>query len=174
MTSKASIATRTKDSRLCGADLYVARLGPSRKQEIVKVDFENTSVSEDAVTDSQSSPRSSSLSGSLHEELSCCCFRSASPIVANISKDPKAPPEIRSSRPCYRCITYIHSVGIKRVFWTNDAGGWDNAKVRDLVDGFEGRASGGKTRQEQISNMGAFVTKHEVLMMLRSSGGIRG
>lgn len=47
-------------------------------------------------------------------------------------------------------------------------GGWDSAKVRDLVDGFEGCGEGGS------GDMGAFVTKHEVLMMLRGMGGVQG
>jgi hypothetical protein len=47
--------------------------------------------------------------------------------------------------------------GIRRVFWTNDEGQWEGAKVRDLVDALElGTMTG-------TSSM--FVTKHEVLML---------
>ena len=47
--------------------------------------------------------------------------------------------------------------GIRRVFWTNDEGQWEGAKVRDLVDALElGTTTG-------TSSM--FVTKHEVLML---------
>jgi hypothetical protein len=62
----------------------------------------------------------------------------------------------------------MHSVGIKRVFWTNDDGAWEGAKVRDLVDAQESSidnvASGGP-----MGN-GVFVTKHEVLMLRRMMG----
>jgi len=75
----------------------------------------------------------------------------------------------------------MHSVGIKRVFWTNSKGEWDGGKVRDLVDalelsgsspdpsdgdgcGINGGASGGATGN------GVFVTKHEVLMLRRLMG----
>jgi hypothetical protein len=64
----------------------------------------------------------------------------------------------------------MHSVGIKRVFWTNADGTWEGAKVRDLVDAMEGSVGGGgggicngvETGQEE---RGVFVTKHEILRM---------
>jgi hypothetical protein len=61
----------------------------------------------------------------------------------------------------------MHSVGIRRVFWTTDDGEWEGAKVRDLadnLDGNDGDAAG--------SGCGMFVTKHEVLMMRRLMGGV--
>ena len=168
VSSKASLAARTKDPRLCGADLYVARLGPANKPATRTNDINVPTVS--TTSPQFTPPPRSSSPGSLHEELSCCSI--SSPAQSTHSEtspeDKESPPEIRSSRPCYRCITYIHAVGIKRVFWTNDAGGWDSAKVRDLVDGFEGCGEGGS------ADMGAFVTKHEVLMMLRGMGGVQG
>jgi len=69
----------------------------------------------------------------------------------------------------------MHSVGIKRVFWTNDAGEWEGGKVRDLVSALnssmESVANGGDTggRGGPMGN-GVFVTKHEVLMMRRLMG----
>ena len=76
-----------------------------------------------------------------------------------------SPREVAASRPCYRCVAYMHSVGIRRVFWTNENGVWENAKVRDLVDALDSAAdcndSGGPTGN------GLFVTKHEVLMLRR-------
>jgi len=73
--------------------------------------------------------------------------------------------EVAASRPCYRCVAYMHSVGIRRVFWTNEDGTWENAKVRDLVDALDSGTncndSGGPT------GTGLFVTKHEVLMLRR-------
>ena len=71
----------------------------------------------------------------------------------------------------------MHSVGIKRVFWTNDAGEWEGGKVRDLVDALdrsmEGVADGGGGGTGggggPLGN-GVFVTKHEVLMLRRLMG----
>jgi hypothetical protein len=80
-------------------------------------------------------------------------------------------PEVRASRPCYRCVSAMHAVGIKRVFWTNADGEWEGAKVRDLVEalekGIEGDGDGPGTGQEI---KGVFVTKHEVLMLKRVMG----
>jgi hypothetical protein len=58
------------------------------------------------------------------------------------------------------------SAGIKRVFWTNDKGDWEGAKVRDLVDALDNMGS------QQPGGISAtlssvFVTKHEVLMLRR-------
>jgi hypothetical protein len=62
----------------------------------------------------------------------------------------------------------MHSVGIKRVFWTNGEGKWEGAKVRDLVDMLEGSGSG--SEGDAVSGLGVFVTKHEVLMLRRLLG----
>lgn len=61
----------------------------------------------------------------------------------------------------------MHSVGIKRVFWTTESGNWEGAKVRDLVDALEGSAS--ESSGGPVGN-GVFVTKHEVLMLRRVMG----
>lgn len=63
----------------------------------------------------------------------------------------------------------MHAVGIKRVFWTNAVGGWDGAKVRDLVDALEatGDSSDDCRDHKDEKGLGVFVTKHEVLMMRR-------
>lgn len=63
----------------------------------------------------------------------------------------------------------MHSVGIKRVFWTNHDGQWEGAKVRDLVEALESGVAeddgdGVGTGQ---GSKGVFVTKHEVLMLKR-------
>jgi hypothetical protein len=76
-------------------------------------------------------------------------------------------PEIRASRPCYRCVTAMHAVGIKRVFWTSAAGAWEGAKVRELVEALEG--GGGVEGVEGAGQKGVFVTKHEVLLMQRGA-----
>lgn len=70
---------------------------------------------------------------------------------------------VAESRPCYRCISYMHSVGIKRVFWTSSEGRWEGAKVRDLVDHLEGTA----TTSGDPLGLPVFVTKHEVLLLRR-------
>ena len=65
----------------------------------------------------------------------------------------------------------MHSVGIKRVFWTNDAGEWEGGKVRDLVNALDNSMDGvaGEGKGGPIGN-GVFVTKHEVLMLKRKMG----
>lgn len=69
-----------------------------------------------------------------------------------------------NSRPCYRCINYMRSVGIKRVFWTNKEGRWEGAKVRDLVLVLNGCGVSGSYQEE------VFVTKHGILMRTRLIG----
>ena len=61
----------------------------------------------------------------------------------------------------------MHSVGIKRVFWTNDAGEWEGGKVRDLVDALETSMERVGDGQGGPVGNGVFVTKHEVLMLKR-------
>lgn len=74
----------------------------------------------------------------------------------------------------------MHSVGIRRVFWTNGNGGWDGAKVRDLVDALDRSMSpagdGDEAGERGEGGMGGpvgnglFITKHEVLMLRRMMG----
>ena len=64
----------------------------------------------------------------------------------------------------------MHSVGIKRVFWTNDAGNWDGGKVRDLVDALDGSMEAVAEGKSGPLDKGVFVTKHEVLMLKRIMG----
>ena len=143
-----------KDNRLNGADLYVARLGSIH-------DSPPPALS----PPSQVTPfRHPPATGSLHDEVKS---RSHTP-------NPSSHPEIsywrptRASRPCYRCITHMYSVGIKRVFWTNVDGGWDGAKVRDLMDALDGGSDGDECGGHgSEKDLGVFVTKHEVLMMKR-------
>ncbi|OTA70722.1 hypothetical protein K449DRAFT_442413 [Hypoxylon sp. EC38] len=73
---------------------------------------------------------------------------------------------ILESRPCYRCVLYMHSAGIRRVHWTNRDGQWENAKVRNLFDQVsETNVCGG----HNVNNSGVFITKHEILMLRRLS-----
>lgn len=66
----------------------------------------------------------------------------------------------------------MHQVGIRRVFWTNDASEWEGGKVADLISamdaGMEDAASGGAGGGP--TGNGVFVTKHEVLMLRRLMG----
>lgn len=61
------------------------------------------------------------------------------------------------------------SVGIQRAFWTTDAGTWESAKVRDLVDTLDNLTLDDAT-DAATTLSSVFVTKHEVLMLRRTMG----
>ena len=168
---KTKVADRIVDSRLKGADLYVARLAWRHGQHARFGIHDKPQRGEDAYSASSLSSSPSDLSikvsrpsptGSLYDELSCCSrsMSLADPEPVRRSNEIEC---ATSSRPCYRCVSYMQWAGIRRVFWTNDEGQWEGAKVRDLVDALElGTTTG-------TSSM--FVTKHEVLMLRRQTGG---
>ncbi|KAK5010943.1 hypothetical protein LTR16_005199 [Cryomyces antarcticus] len=179
--STCSVRERMKHPLLHGADLYVARLGRQKYQQRPSAPFaplsnltENTeSISLDSSSDDDLASSTSSLmsksspTGSLHDELSCSkpsAVRTADPPTSALL-DKRA---VAASRPCYRCISYMYSVGIKRVFWTNENGDWEGGKVRDLANALGGDelddVAGGP------AGNGVFVTKHEVLMLRRRMG----
>ena len=115
------------------------------------------------ITDSDVRP-----TGSLHDELICKTVA-----VPAFVPRPDRDTSVRSavdSRPCYRCVCYMHSVGVKRVFWTNGEGEWEGAKVRDLVDMLEGGRDDSSCEGSGVTGLGVFVTKHEVLMLRRLLG----
>lgn len=188
-----------KHPRLNGADLYVARLGWRKDAANTKRGKESKSgraastcgavslpPSEDGLSSqapenadtSALSTASATLGGpverSLHDEL-----RNPHPRPRTIPQPAAANAErfdcgaVHASRPCYRCVAYMHSVGIRRVFWTNEEGEWEGGKVRDLVDALEGSGASavGDEDGEGLggpTGNGVFVTKHEVLnLMLR-------
>lgn len=173
---------RQMDPRLAGADLYVARLGWCRGPATTKsAAFKRTEPTVSTVDDPPAGPSSdeglprgltSSSPGSLHDEL---FNREPSPGPSDHAAVAQSLDlsTVRASRPCYRCVSYMHSVGIKRVFWTNDAGAWEGGKVRDLVDAMdnsmENVAKGNAVVGGPMGN-GIFVTKHEVLMLKRAMG----
>lgn len=187
--SNLTVSDRTKHSRLKGADLCVARLGwcrdpatkPKRSKTTVhqsndhdlsgSIDHPSLSNIEHILTPTSSSPSiASNSSGSLHDEL---INRELSPSTSKpqLSADNTLDiSTVRTSRPCYRCISYMHSVGIKRVFWTNDAGEWEGGKVRDLVDALDNSMESVKDGKGGLIGNGVFVTKHEVLMLRRLMG----
>ncbi|KAH6719017.1 hypothetical protein BKA61DRAFT_669353 [Leptodontidium sp. MPI-SDFR-AT-0119] len=168
-SSKPNPAARTKDLRLKGSDLYVARLGTSNKT-LTKPKFKQTEPP--GLLPPPVEPKSPPAC--LHDELSSRS-RSASPSVPKVEPESSPQPEIRASRPCYRCVSAMHAVGIKRVFWTTQDGEWEMAKVRDLVDALEiGIEGDGNGDRDELgtgqASKGVFITKHEILMLKRAMG----
>jgi len=195
-SERRSVKDRQKHPRLVGADLYVARLGWCRdrnKRSLAPgqsarccgtslnsagslLDRTTPPILQRNVSDTDASPPS--RPASLHDELNNPLPRpSSSTPPSNTQFDHSA---IHASRPCYRCVTYMHSVGIRRVFWTNELGEWEGGKVRDLVDALDGAmagdAGGGEGGVDGTGGAGGplgnglFVTKHEVLMLRRMMG----
>lgn len=176
LTKSHQVAARTKDSRLKGADLYVARLGKTGRANLYDCGCrrDGSTVTDEAKTIEESNEPSSigpgpsidtkPLTGSLHDELR----------FPSLSKEerlaPKAVPSGQQvtatySRPCYRCVSYMHSAGIKRVFWTNNKGGWEGGKVRELVDALEGPMSPDGDGSTAAGAGSVYVTKSEVLLL---------
>ncbi|KAL8811435.1 MAG: hypothetical protein Q9223_007533 [Gallowayella weberi] len=175
VTKSHQVAERMKDPRLNGADLYVARLGKKGhvnhydcgcrydKHTAKSPGTEVVDSTEPSPRDSTSSPQAKLPMGSLHEELR---FPSSTEKDRPISESGSKSELLTAthSRPCYRCISYMHSAGIKRVFWTNNKGEWEGGKVRDLVDSLEAPLlpSGDGT----MGGAGSiYVTKSEVMML---------
>ena len=161
--TKHSVTARTKDLRLKGSDLYVARLGSCQVTT-----SGSTKIRCRASSTAPISPRPSTTS-SLHDELSPMSHTTTPPRNVADGSDSNATPAFKVSRPCYRCVTAMHSVGIKRVFWTSHDGKWEGAKVRDLIDALEagGVCDGKDDIETGQQSKGIFVTKHEVLMLKR-------
>ena len=167
-----------KNPKLIGADVYIARLGkpPSRKRErsgssssnamYSSEDDQSASEMEDSClhsTHTTQAPQRTNSTGSLHDELKCKGHDSPRPAAHDA--DSVVPAfdrcQIRDSRPCYRCVTYMHSAGVRRCFWTNRDGNWECAKVRDLYDQLSGVGFLNNGTE------GVFITKHEVLRLRR-------
>lgn len=165
------VAERMKDSRLNGADLYVARLG-----RVGKADHFDCGCQHDKPEighnargleegNEQTAIKVQPLTGSLHDELR---FPSPSKPKAEPLKRETSSQRVTAtySRPCYRCISYMHSAGIKRVFWTNAKGEWEGGKVRELVDALDGPTSPSGEGSTGVSGIGSvYVTKSEVLIL---------
>lgn len=174
-TTKPTLAARTKDLRLKGADLYVARLGscpPAPRCKPRKARANPDPKPDPKLPSKQPAPLlPQSPPQSCYDELSLVS-RAQSPggnLPAADEANPEERPEIRASRPCYRCVMAMHAVGIKRVFWTNAVGAWEGAKVRELVEALDG--GGGVEGVEGTGGeKGMFVTTHDVLMMQRVMG----
>lgn len=157
-----SVRERMKDPRLRGADLYVARLGRptnatehSRPVAKYKVLAQNLPGHTEASTVC-SSTFSKATTGSLHDELVNPNPRQIIPTKSSATSQPSA--RATDSKPCYRCIEYMHSAGIARVFWTDGNGCWKSDKVRNLVVALQ---------SPHPESGSFFVTKHEVLLLKR-------
>lgn len=169
---------RMKHPKLVGADIYVTRLvnsppvDDSKKGRRRKKQLAHDGVNDGTDPDCCASPTLSAMStssGSLHDELACKEMKPQQPPVPrHEAQDRRA---VAESRPCYRCVSYMHSVGIKRVFWTNSQGTWEGAKVRDLMDQLDGAMTGPETDKSLgLPLPQVFVTKHEVLLLRRLMG----
>ncbi|RYP11909.1 hypothetical protein DL765_007552 [Monosporascus sp. GIB2] len=168
---------RMKNPRLTGADIYIARLGaPVRKSETHQgksgeIAFQQeTSPEVDACVSPTLSATSTTSSGSLHEELRCKDHKLTGPKTSNTVHPVFDRRQVRDSRPCYRCVSYMHSAGVRRCFWTNHEGRWESAKVRDLFDQLAGAGSCDGKGGDSDGLGSVFVTKHEILMLRRLAG----
>lgn len=173
-----------KHPKLVGADIYVVRLNNASSQKIStgklrkgeRRDRRRQSEPKDdeklEADDSDAcsiSSKESITTGSLHDELTFCHSKvkgEDSPKDAKIDCT-ESDRMVAESRPCYRCVSYMHSVGIKRVFWTNNDGRWEGAKVRDLIDQLEGTVMNGTDPSLRLPSPEVFITKHEVLLLRR-------
>lgn len=119
-TSKSNpgLGARMKLPKVAGADLYVIRLTGKPPKSVPTLSAQNSDGGIESLDD-------------------CCSSTSSTSALLTATE----------SRPCYRCVSYMHSVGIKRVFWSNCEGKWESAKLRDLVDGPYCNSVGGKTMQ---------------------------
>ncbi|KAF2473412.1 3-carboxy-cis,cis-mucoante lactonizing enzyme [Lindgomyces ingoldianus] len=171
-TGSCSVTERMIHPRVNGADLYVARLEWR--------DTRDMKYCLDQDTRSSASP----------DDWAFCCNlvkEGAQTVLPDLSKPPtgflyedllqppaktttrqrfakaqtEGSPNILSSRPCYRCISYMNSVGIKSIFWTN----------YHLVDALENLGNGGTSDIIAVVSS-VFITKHEVLMLRQRMGTI--
>ncbi|KAL8887321.1 MAG: hypothetical protein Q9215_005085 [Flavoplaca cf. flavocitrina] len=176
VTKSHQVAERMKDSRLKGADLYVARLGKAGKANHYdcgcqyETELPTAKPASGTVEDGERQPEDAGMTpkinhptGSLHDELR---FPTPSQKPKSTGKPPAKGHHLTAthSRPCYRYISYMHSAGIKRIFWTNTKGEWEGGKVRELVDALE--APMPPKSDGSLGATGAvYVTKSEVLLL---------
>ncbi|OTB01440.1 hypothetical protein M426DRAFT_14465 [Hypoxylon sp. CI-4A] len=168
---------RTKHPKLRGADVYVCRLGnkqrcPGKRSDEEKEVRVGAKQQADPVGDSLlvvplSPTKGPIASGSLHDELLCKESKPApdQSLENNSSEACIDRGNILDSRPCYRCVLYMYSAGIRRVIWTNNEGKWESAKVRDLFDQISGTNLCDGHNANKGSLGGVYVTKHEILRL---------
>ncbi|OJD39788.1 cytidine and deoxycytidylate deaminase [Diplodia corticola] len=170
-----TVRDRMKHRCLVGADLYVARLGnhpaslPASSMKLGSLSEEPLICVEEEEEDEVELARPL-RTGSLHDELTnktTTISTTAEKAQREASLDRR---NVVASKPCYRCVNFMHNAGIKRVFWTNDEGRWEGAKVRDLVDQLDGVECQNGCTGEEESGGGVYVTRHEVLRLRRMLG----
>ncbi|USP73796.1 putative isomerase YbhE [Curvularia clavata] len=158
------VRNRTREPRLNGADLYVARLGWKSCCEDTEPEPEPEQKTESEPAPSSSSfpsPPPASQPRSLYDELTNPGGRT--PIPADEENPPQKKervPRALASRPCYQCILYMADAGIKRVFWTDAAGKWHKSMVRDLID--EMNKLGSEKPSDDAAPSDVYVTAKEV------------
>lgn len=173
-----SAKERMKLPQLRGADLYVARLGRMEAcGKNARGHLKHASRQITASSPNSNHPKSEATmvqdtaSGSLHDELINPYPRTRESKTTKSKVPHIVPPHAVDSRPCYRCVEYMHSCGIARVFWTDQNGQWKRAKVQDMVMAL--RQADGQCG----SDPSIFITKHEVLLLRRlmdNCGGRNG
>ncbi|KAI1331761.1 hypothetical protein F5Y16DRAFT_422211 [Xylariaceae sp. FL0255] len=149
-----ALSDRKKHPKLRGADVYVVRIG--RLDKSAKLHSPNDLGPRTG--NSSPAPVKAVSTGSLHDELTCKEPKEAARKGSQSNCALDYDTTILESRPCYRCVLYMQSAGIRRCHWTNSDGKWESAKVRDLFDAIN-------SNSEDV-----FVTKHEVLMFRRLYG----
>ncbi|KAI8624813.1 phospholipase D [Xylariaceae sp. FL1651] len=161
---------RKEYPKLRGADVYVVRLGGARgdcehhktsKTSAAMFRCESHIPSTNMSDPSLPTAAKAGLTGSLYDELICKEPRRTTlpPMPSRATKTLLNRSNVLESRPCYRCVLYMHSAGIRRCYWSNSESQWESAKVRDLFDQCCG-INGGSTGFGNV-----FVTKHEILML---------
>ena len=158
------VKDRKRNLRLNGADIYIARLGSTRN------DASTPSVvcSGPGHNSLEEPPPPRCKIRSLHDELTHPRAKPKTPDIRVTQPQTKQRTAV-ASRPCYRCISYMASVGIRRAFWTTEDGTWESAKVSYLMDSLNSMAPGKPADVDAALNS-VFVTKHEVLMLRRTMG----
>jgi len=169
-----SVRERKKDPRLNGADLCVARIGRGSSSKVEQQATLHSQTTEDRVeTELEASISKETLAtGSLYDELNILPTIRTVSTPAQQRKD-QIFCDVAASQPCYRCIMYMHSAGIRRVLWTNEQGNWEESKVRGLVAALDGTGVS-DTAGNKLGGLvgdGLFVTKHEVFMLRRLIDG---
>ncbi|ROV99119.1 hypothetical protein VMCG_06624 [Cytospora schulzeri] len=174
-SSSSTVQDRMKHPKLVGADVYVARLVnaippmESKKKRRARKKQNVESLKEGGIDACSTAFNLPPSTGSLHDELIRKEVQPQPPFT--IHEDVQDHPAPAESRPCYRCVAYMHSVGIKRVFWTTNEGKWECAKVRDLIDQLDGTMQNETDTSLGLPVPEVFVTKHEVLLLRRLMSG---
>lgn len=169
--SNNNVRNRWKFPKVAGADIYVVRLAGRASRSfqalLIPGEIDDGEIENIDGCCSLTSSRAPST-GSLHDELIDKGPPRVPVPLSTTTTSSKVEHVLMAteSRPCYRCVCYMHSVGIKRVFWSNWEGKWESAKVRDLFDDL----SSGSPGAGADFPAGAFVTRHEVLALKRVRG----